>query len=188
MRISLNLATRTYVDKRRINRLYLLFVFLLGGGFFYGLTQFAVEQRTISNLSARLEAVRSDRRSMEIDPELQIRPGELEALRTALPFANALLVADSFRWTELLDRLERVVPEGVAIRSLQPDHDRGTVSITGVALSVGDLREFLDNLAAVPGLDEAYLLNQSRVNETQAGDESVTLVQFSLRIQGVFKS
>ena len=46
---------------------------------------------------------------------------EYKALLSRIAFANNIIDKKRYNWLALLDKLEQVVPEGVAISSVEPD-------------------------------------------------------------------
>jgi len=186
MKISLNLATRTYVNRRKLIRCYLLVALLLVLGALYGASVCLDGYNRNQALRAQIERVLLERKSLGGGGDFSLQPGERETLRQAVPFANQLLLADSFRWTALLGRLEELVPEGVAIRSLQPDYAKGDLSLTAVALGVDELRRFLDALSVAEGFEKSYLLSQSFVKAGGKDSREQPLLQFSINIREVF--
>jgi type IV pilus assembly protein PilN len=161
MKLSLNLASRSYLNRRALYAFYaaliavLVLLLMLNFGFFLR------GQSQARQLKARLA---------EFDQELAGRqevardfnPAAYDRLLAEIAFANEILVKDGFRWTALLDRLEEVVPKKVIIRGIQPDYKGGSLSLPGQARRVADLRLFLDNLIHSPDFSDVYLLQQSR--------------------------
>ena len=54
----------------------------------------------------------------------RLRGLDLKLLSTQTEFANAQLAERAFSWSELLDRLERVLPDDVRLQSVNPDFDK----------------------------------------------------------------
>lgn len=186
MKLTLNLASRSYVNRRALYAAYaatIVALLLLGG---FNLTrawrlnvQAGQIETRLAELEARAGAVRGASGGA-------ITPAALEQQRAAIGFANEILLRDSFRWTSLLDRLEAVAVEGVSIRALQPNFKNQALRLTGHARSIKELREFIDRLIAAPGFSEVYLLQQSNEKvKTPAGAERPA-VSFSLALKGVF--
>ena len=90
--------------------------------------------------------------------------------------ANKIIDADQFRWSVLLGRLEELLPEDVAIRTLTPDFKERSLQITAVARDTAAMTALLDALLSSPDMKQAYLLNQSW--DEPASGESV--VSFSI--------
>lgn len=188
MKLSLNLASRSYLNRRALYAMYaalitvLVLLLTLNLGFFLR-GQFQARQ-----LKARLA---------ELDQELAGRqevakgfnPDAYDKMLAEIAFANEIILKDSFRWTALLDRLEEVVPDKVIIRGIQPDFKEGSLSLTGEARRVVDLRQLLDNLIHSPDFSDVYLLTQSRESTRGArgghgsGGEGIS---YSIVVKGAF--
>ncbi|MEJ2200622.1 MAG: PilN domain-containing protein, partial [Desulfuromonadaceae bacterium] len=147
MKLTLNLASRSYLNRRALRFFYLLAIgmlLLLGAFNLYGYMQ---GRDRIAQLTVRLAELDRTRQNPEVRTR-KMTPQEQEQLNAEVEFANQILRMDAFRWTELLDRLEQVVPEQVSVRGIRPDFGEGSLSLNGYARSVDDLRRFLDNLHA----------------------------------------
>ena len=78
----------------------------------------------------------------------------------------------SANWLNLLDRLEEVVPAGVALTQIEPDPKERLVKLTGAARSFANLRTLIENMEQSKNFSEVYLLSQSdakKVGATQQG-------------------
>ena len=102
----------------------------------------------------------------------------------ALFLASSLLYAYSnFAQLRLVDsRLEKLLPDDVAIRSLQPNYRDHSLHITAVARDTAAMTGLLDALLASADMQQAFLLNQSPGE--QPDGESV--VQFTIVIREAF--
>jgi type IV pilus assembly protein PilN len=96
---------------------------------------------------------------------------EYQNLLARIRFANAVIAQKSFNWLQLLDRLESVVPDGVAMTSIEPDLKGGGVKLAGVARSFAELRRFAENLEGSKFFTEVYLLGNAerKISESQKG-------------------
>ncbi len=92
-------------------------------------------------------------------------PGLLKSLkvnaatvRGEVDFINAIIEKKSFSWSLLLSDLEKAVPKGVYLVSIDPDFVTGEVSITGVARRLDDALAMVDSMGAAPRFKDVYLL------------------------------
>ena len=83
-------------------------------------------------------------------------------------------------------QLEELVPEGVALRSIQPDFKAGSLALQGVSDDVSQLRDFLDQLVADERLGDVTLLQQSRIQVKDPSGKESTVVAFSVAVKGAF--
>ena len=182
MQFRLNLASRIYLDRRSVRRWLLLvgglLALLLAVNLVYG-------YRNVQQL--RLV----DERLAEIDSKLAAQRGPEAAAYTPESFArvmaqigeaNRIIDADQFRWTALLSRFEELLPDDVAIRTLQPNHRDRSLQVAAVARDTRAMTAFLDELLASSDMKQAFLLNQS-LTEQPDGELAV---EFSVVIRGAF--
>lgn len=167
MRINVNLATRYYYDNRKINiamavagaLLLLLLVILIGVAVAnYG------EIRRLKKEQAELDA-----RQKKLGRAVSEK--DYQALLPRIGEANAIIEKKAVNWLELLNRLEEVVPDGVAITSIDPDQKSRELKIDGAARSFASLRLFLENMERSPNFPDVLLLNQKelKVRDKQRG-------------------
>lgn len=185
MKLSLNLASRSYVNRRALYALYaflfalLIFLLVLNLGFY---------------VRSQAQARQLNERLAEFDKDLAGRqetsngfsPAAYEEMLEEIAFANEILVKDSFRWTALLDRLEEVVPDKVIIRGIQPDYKSASLNLSGGARKVGDLRRFLDNLIQSSHFSDVYLLQQSRDSGKGKNGRGQGEIGFTIVVRGAF--
>jgi type IV pilus assembly protein PilN len=183
MKLTLNLASRSYINRRALYALYAVLIALLvlllalNIGFYF---------RTQSQARQLKERVAEFDRELAGRQEnaVEFSPAAYEEMLEEIAFANEILLKDSFRWTALLDRLEEVVPDKVIIRGIQPEYKSGSLNLTGGARRVEDLRRFLDNLIESSQFSDVYLLQQAR--ETGKGRNGGGDIGFSVVVRGAF--
>ncbi|AMV72778.1 hypothetical protein JCM30471_12940 [Desulfuromonas carbonis] len=186
MNPSLNLATKTYLNRRLLYAGYgvamlLLLILLAGlGAYFWSCWQ--------ESQKLRAAIVQMERAAQpEVGTaEVRFSAEEYQRLRERIAFFNGVLAKDTFRWTDLLGRLERLVPAGIGLRSIQPDFRGRSLRISGLARNLDKLQNFLDRLLASEDIAAVYLLNQARIEpgrgQTGGGEE----LSFSLVLEGAF--
>jgi type IV pilus assembly protein PilN len=108
---------------------------------------------------------------------------EYSAVLAKIEFANSVIERKSFNWLALLDRLEMVVPDGVAISSVEPDAKSQTLKLSGVGRNFRKLRTLMENLEDSKYFTEVYLLNQGNA---KLGDNTQG-VTFSLTCKASIK-
>ncbi len=134
MRISVNLATRPFVEIRPLLarlRLAMAVLTLLALGL--GIWLHALKQRA-AVAEAQIEALKV--RTTELQQERQAnearmrQPGNQAVLERSR-FLNDLFARKSFSWTAVMMDLERVLPAGVQVTSIEPQVSTtdGTVTI-----------------------------------------------------------
>ena len=131
--IHLNLAARPYRDYRPLYAVVvaasLLIAFLMLNNIdtYY---RYVRETRTTRDEIAKLESqIRAERAKSEVTAN-QIAAIDLETLGDQTRFINSRLAERAFSWSELLDRLEAVLPRDVRLISVAPSFSEdGTVSL-----------------------------------------------------------
>lgn len=121
--LHLNLASRPYRDYRPLYAVVVvvslaIFFLMLNNaetGYRY-LRETKTTRAHIDNIEHQADL--EERRTREIDQRLRAVNVRLLAAQTQ--FANARLAERAFSWSELLDRLERVLPDDVRIESVSP--------------------------------------------------------------------
>ena len=184
MEIKLNLASKPYLN-RQIVRRWILFacsilVLLLAFNSYY-LYQNYRQLGLLENLQAELETQVA---SVPGAPASYTLTNHA-AVRGQVSLANEVVAADHFRWTTLLSRFEKLVPEDVSLRSIRPDFKQRSVQLACVARDLPAMTAFVDNLLGSDDLNQSYLQNHAEF-ETQSNGRSQRLINFSLQIQEAF--
>jgi len=181
MRVKLNLAGRRYVHLPKLYTTYGLF----GGALIallvlqtYDLNQWHRQKTSLTAEINQFETQLGQGVGAGTNPE------KLRELAGELRFANEILTTDSYRWTELLDRLEQVTGPGIRITSLTPNYRDNSLTLNGQARKLDDLRKFLETLNRSDGFTDNYLFQQQDLKVETSG-RKLKLVGFSLVIRGV---
>ncbi|OHB33713.1 MAG: hypothetical protein A2X84_02775 [Desulfuromonadaceae bacterium GWC2_58_13] len=182
MKLTLNLASRTYLNRRALRFSYLGVAAILAMLLVVNLYGYLHAHTRIGLLNDRLTELEQQQRTEKGPLPRKMTSGEQEQLVADVEFANEILKKDGFRWTLLLDHLEGVVPERVGIRGIRPNYSEGSFTLSGYARSVDDLRKFLDNLIGSPDFNDVYLLQQARQESKDGG----SLIGFSIVVKGAF--
>jgi len=133
MRISVNLATRPFVELRplyarlRIAALALLLLaVLLGVGLHFLSAKASAGEAQMNALKTRTLAFQQERQRNEA----RMRQPQNMAVLERSQFLNALFAKKSFSWTAVMMDLERVLPAGVQVTSIEPTTNKsGEVNI-----------------------------------------------------------
>jgi len=178
MKYSINLASRSYVNKRALYIGYLVCGVVLVAGLFYTLAYYFDLQSQISTTEARLGELKDKILASQGGDAADYNAARYDKVLVQIHLANGILSRDSFRWTKLLDQLEQVVPGNVRIKSISPDHEENTVELTGVAKGLTDLKKLLDNLIMSGLYEEVLLFDQATDKSGEIG--------FSIELLGAF--
>lgn len=166
MRLTINLATRTYVNRKKLNLL------LGGAGTFLVLILILLGNTAFSTIA---ESIRLEKEIRPLDEKFSGDAGVSEKdyrrLLSDIAFANALIDKKTLNWLALMDRLEATVPDGVAISAIEPDLNAGGLKLNGMTRKFGNLRSFMEELESKGFFRDVYLLSlaDTKVGETQTG-------------------
>jgi type IV pilus assembly protein PilN len=133
MRLTLNLASRAYVELRPLyQRLRVLALLLLvTAALFWWVLR--AEKTRATDAAARATSLQtsiSDARMERQQSEEAMRQPENAAVLTRAQFLNNLYLRKSFSWTAVMMDLERVLPAGVQVLNIDPVVGKdGTVTI-----------------------------------------------------------
>src|SRR5580700_9281331 len=123
MRISINLATRPFVELRPLlARLRMVMVVLavtavaLGVGLHYQSARAKVAEAQMNDLKAQTTALENERQN---NVRRMMQPPN-HAVLDRSRFLNDLFAQKSFSWTSVMMDLEAVLPAGVQVTSIEP--------------------------------------------------------------------
>jgi type IV pilus assembly protein PilN len=175
MRVRLNLATKALETHRR---------FLAGAGLigivaglaFLGLGWHVYSVRKVdAELRARTEKTRQEMAKLEEqrrELERYFGQKDIANLHDRAAFINSIIDARSFNWTQMFMDLERILPGGVHVVSIEPKQAKGHVE---VKLTVGATSDetWLNFLRALEGSKEFTEVQvQSEHAPSQSGNQS----------------
>jgi len=168
MKLTTNLATRRYINLPQVNLVLLLGFALLVTLALFKVAEIARNAAELSRLETLITGTGQGERSTRVSET------QLKAQEARIRFANGAIEKKSVNWLILLDHLEEVVPDGVALTQIAPDQQ--LLKITGAARSFANLRTLMENMERSQHFSEVYLLSQSdtKVGLTQEG------LQFSI--------
>jgi type IV pilus assembly protein PilN len=132
MRVHLNLATKRLETHRRF-LVFSGFAALVAGVFFIVLgTHFYSARKADADLRARTEEIRAklaklDDQRAELDGYFKQK--DVANLRDRAAFLNSMIDARSFDWTQMFMDLERILPPGVRVISIEPKQEKGHVEV-----------------------------------------------------------
>jgi type IV pilus assembly protein PilN len=183
MRVRLNLATQALETHRR---------FLAGAGltaFFAGLGFLALGWHVYSvrkldaELRARTQKTRQEMARLEAqrqDLDAYFHRKDISELHDRADFINAILDARSFNWTLMFMDLERILPGGVRVISIEPKQVAGHVELKLTVGASSDETEskFEHALIESKQFTELQILNvhSGGIAGAQNGDQKVILL------------
>lgn len=168
MRLTINLATRTYLDKPRLNLIFAFITLVLVIALF-------INVQKISSCAGETSRVRGELEALDRKAGIARKPvveQDYQNLVAHIRFANKFILRKTFSWLTLFDQLEAVVPDGVALTRIEPDaKEKGLVKFSGTTQSFSKLKSLLENMEQSQSFSEIYLLTHAdtKVGETQKG-------------------
>jgi type IV pilus assembly protein PilN len=133
MRISVNLATRPFVELRPLFarlRIAMGLLALLAIGLYFGLNSLNARAKIATAEMDTLKAKTAAFEQERVRNEARMKQPNNQSVLERSRFLNALFTRKSFSWTAVMMELERVLPPGVQVTSIDPvESKEGDVSI-----------------------------------------------------------
>lgn len=155
MKFNINLATRTYLDHRRINSALLAAMLVLLLLLLWNIMTVWQKQSAASRLESEIAAHEATLNSRPAG----ITDNEFKRLLNSIVFFNAVIERKTFNWLNILDQLELVTPEGIALSSLTPDSATGELKIEGRSRNFAQVTSYLEKLEESGKFRETLLLS-----------------------------
>lgn len=172
MRFTINLATKTYINHLLVNRAIWGTVIML-------LLLLVWNSNRLLTATGTLNRLKADIAGYEV--QLNARPAgvpevEYARMQNSIRFYNGIINRKTSDWLGLLDKLEQVTPQGIALSSLAVDPKNKEIKLEGMAKSFTDVRAYLDSL------EESKFFNDSRLisHQDTATSEKANGVKFAI--------
>ncbi len=164
MRLTTNLATRVYIDMRKVN-------FLIAGAMALLLILLSVivagiveDLGTIHRLNKGIAALEGKSAK---GGGSAVSDRDYQDLLARIRFANGIIEKKAFDWLTLFNMLENVVPDGIALSAIEPDPKERGLKIGGLAKGFGNIRKLMENLEDSKFFTDVYLVSQSATQVSQ---------------------
>ncbi len=158
MRFTINLATKTIIDHRRVDRActiaIVVLVFLLAGNI--GLYSWNLGEMR------RLDAETTDVKNRLARPLPPIPEKEKAGILADISFYNDIINRKTFGWLALLEKLEAATPDGIAVTQLSPDRTKGSMAIEGWARDFKAIEDYLAMLEDSGTFYDVLLLSHKK--------------------------
>ncbi len=186
MKFNLNLASRRYANKRALNHGFLaaLCLLLLFSG--WSIVDLMQENARLRQNEEAVSEASQQLRVLRGGPKKPLSPAERAELEKEHAVIKDLLDQDAFRWTALLDRMERLLPVGVSLSGFNPDFKKKSLSIRGLSRDLELMRKFLDQLEKNGDFKQVYIKNHARTMVKDYADNEREAISFSIQLEGVF--
>jgi type IV pilus assembly protein PilN len=182
MRVRLNLATkpldthRPFIAAAGLAGLVGSLAFVLLGWHVYAARKAEAVRRTrTAQNQAELTALL--RRRAEL--EKYFSQPDVAKLSDRAAFFNSIIDQSSFNWTQMFMDLERVLPNGVRVVSIQPQLVAGNMEVKLVVAATSDdaKLKFLRTLEASKVFRRVVLTSERAPTEANAGDQTLLELQ-----------
>jgi type IV pilus assembly protein PilN len=159
MRVTINLATRTYIDQRLIRRGVICCMAVMLVLTVWNVTRFSSNLGELSRLRSEIAAY---------EEKLNSRPAgvsenDFNRQLSSIRFYNSVIERKTYNWLGLLEQLENATPEGIALVSLGPEPKTGTLKIEGRAKGFAQVRAYVERLEDSKNFRDILLLSHSDV-------------------------
>jgi type IV pilus assembly protein PilN len=155
MNFDINLATRVYVDFRKVNYVLILVIFIL----------ISWISLSLYNITLNLELTNKfgeyKTRQISGSKGSKVSESEYSKFLVDVNSVNTILYNRSYDWLALLNNLEQLVPEGVALRGLDPSGKGEFLKLSASARNFSSIRKFIENLENSKTFTEVYLIDQA---------------------------
>ncbi|ABQ26116.1 PilN domain-containing protein [Geotalea uraniireducens] len=167
MQLKINLATRSYINTRQLNLAIAVSIALLLLWMFFNVKDIAYNSGEMKRLTTDTTALDTKFKAASKG----VPEKEYSTLLLKIGFANSIIEKKSVNWLVLLDNLEAVVPEGVAISAIEPDPKKQILKLSGAATNFNNVRQFVENLESSNFFTTVFLENQAeiKVGQSQKG-------------------
>ena len=184
MRLTLNLATRTYFNRRAVRTGLVVASAVLGMLLLWNLVALGREAshlRWIKQHASELEQELVRSRGLEGPP---VSDAVIAKRKKEVELVNGILLRESFQWSRLLTQLEGLSVDGITLVSIVPEARTRSHKLTGLARDVDSLRRYLDRLNERGDFRGVFLLNQERTSVSDGRGGERTAVKFSVELAG----
>lgn len=172
MRFNINLATRTYVDKRLMNQVSAVVIIILFMFLFWNITRISLNLSEQRRLASEIKA---------LEDGLNARPGgisekDFTKQQARVSYFNEIIDIKGRNWLKLLEMLENITPEGVALSAVTPGEKEGELKLDGRARSFAVVRQYVEKLEESKTFSDVLLRSHQELTVGENGRG----VQFSI--------
>jgi Tfp pilus assembly protein PilN len=185
MRVTINFASREFIIYRRAYAVLAVLLVCLVGFTAANWSAYADYAVLASAYESRMAGLKGRQAEASAKLAQAVRLADRKDVAAALrqaQFANEAITKKAFSWTAFLNRLEDVVPEGVAIKSISPNFESLSINISGTATNMDRLTEFLTRLTRsqyFEDLPPSFQTSDTLVDK----DIGKSIQTFSLKVQ-----
>jgi type IV pilus assembly protein PilN len=176
MRLTINLATRTYINTRIVTLSLASVGTVLAVILLVAVSGLVTDAGTVRKLTDDIAVLDGKQRA----GEQPVNPGDYQALLDQVRFANGVIERKTVNWLQIFDRFESVVPDGVALTSIQPNIKNREIKVSGVALSFGKIRTLIESMESSKEFSDVFLTSQAE--RRGADNQKLMTFTFSCKV------
>ncbi len=180
MKLTVNLVTKRPVDVAVLRKLATALLLLLGLWLLVTVGMMIMVRHKHQNIMQLLSEM----------PEKvavpAINAGSQKEVQAEISKTERILQRRGFRWSRILNHLEKTSLEGIQIRSIQPDFEKQTLAIQILARDETVFREYLENLLRYEPFSQVLLLRQENVDIKDAVGQTFAALRCEISIRGGF--
>ncbi len=173
-KITINLATRKYTGKGLGITLPIAIILLSAALFSYLVMKAGEYKDAVDRVGKRIAEL-SERQIEKTDSA-----NGIEAAAADLAVVADIGGKRDFSWIRALDNIEKAIPAGISLSSIQPSFMEGGVKLSGYARDFTALSKFIDNLEGLKVYKRVFLINHS----LKEMDDESRAVMFNISIEG----
>lgn len=158
MRFTINLATRTILDQRRIDRACVAAVVVLAFLLVGAILLFSWNYGELR----RLDAEAGEMKKQLTRPLPKIPEKDQARILEDITFYNEIIKRKAYGWLGFLEKLETATPNGIALTLLSPDKEKGNLTLQGWARNFKAIEEYLSLLEDSENFDDVLLLSHEK--------------------------
>ena len=172
MRFTINLATRTYLDHRLLNRgasCVIAVLLVIAGWNVIRVSSNIGEQSRIKTQIAAIQSRLGNKSGT-------VSVAESGRQKASIRFYNEIIERKSVNWLNLLEKFEDVTPAGISLSSLSMDKKQGEWKLEGSARSFKVVRQYLELLETSDNFSNILLLSHHNLTS----GENLRGIQFTI--------
>jgi len=175
MRFTINLATRTYLDHRLINRVAFCVVAALLVMALWDIGRVSLNVGEQGRLNAEIASLQ---KKLGTKPS-GISETEVSRQRASIRFYNEIIERKSINWLNILAFFENATPDGVSLSSLTPGKNPDEWKLAGRARSFKVVQRYLEMLETSNDFADVLLLSHQNMT---SGDKHGVQFTISCRV------
>lgn len=165
MRYSINLATRTYLDNRLLNRIVYTVIVLVVALTISSISIVLTNAGEQSRLKSEIAALESRLGTSQGN----ISEAEMNRQKSRIRFYNEIIGRKSHNWLKQLEMFENTALEGISLTSLTPGTKDELWKLDGLARSFGVLQNYLEKLETSEKFSNVMLLSHQNITVREKG-------------------